>query len=205
MTDTYWVYQLWDSAGSGEHDNATSALIRSFERLPSGWHYGEGRGATKLATKSALAIHRALANRADEVEAFPDISGGILLSGYCGDETLEAFCHRDGAVKVLHEIDGEVVYEQDDVSVSEVTKYVERLLWKLMKWQSVRSSGYFIQDTSAEQRGDLQVWRSRIPQRTAVSRSSIPTVLRRIAERNANTYLPSITPKSRETQQYFGG
>ncbi len=187
---------LVDATPRQDKQDAAIIKIDSFVDLPNGWHYGEGRGATKLAVNSARTMHALLMeHNVNEVEVFPDANGGILLSGYYDEETLEVFCDHDGKINILHEVGNEITYEKDDVSAQEVKGYVGGLLWKkFMIRRFMKLSDYFIQITSVEQREDLQVWHSEIPQRMVASRLLRPNVLQNVVEQNVDIYSLSTPP-----------
>lgn len=195
MTSPSVLYSFGHVASRDERNEAVVDKIRSFRELPEGWHYGEGTRATETAVELALIMQAVLVSgNASEVEVFPDVSGGILVAGYYEEEMVEIFCKHDGAISLVHEVGEKVDYAKDDMSAQEAREYVKELLWEVVKWRSVRSFGYFTQNTTVGRGRDLQVLRSRIPQRTVESRSSIPSVLESVVELNADTYIPSTTP-----------
>ena len=119
--------------------------ILSLKFLPDGWHYGEGRGAERTTVDAALRAYRAFQQRGiTRIEVFPDVDGGILLSGYYEDETIEILCGPKGNVHVLYERDDEIAYDEDYASVDEATAYLRELPWNLIGI----SSDYFILDIS---------------------------------------------------------
>ena len=174
--------------------------ILSFERLPNGWHYGEGRSATKRAIELALEVNLFFAKHsARAVEVFPDVSGGILISGYYENETLEVFCTQDGQINMLHEgNDEDVVYEREGVSLDILNTYMEGLLWT-----STKSYGFSIRGISVEKRSVSKVWPSKILQ-MVVYQSSIHNVLKNLAALNVNIYSNSIIPIPQEILSYSG-
>jgi len=174
--------------------------IFSFALLPNGWHYGEGCGATEFAVELALIVNSLLIERnASDIEVFPDINGGILVSGYHENETIEILCDEIGQINVIHEDDENVVCEQMDVSVQELSDYLEGLLWR-----STKLSDFFIRNISVGERGDLRVLHSKIPQTKVVYRSSTHDALEKLVEPNANTLFSFTIPTSQGTPQLFG-
>lgn len=173
--------------------------IQSFTHLPDGWHFGEGRGATESAVAVALKIEHLLwIGNAHEVEAFPGVDGGILLSGYHGAHALEIRCDPSGRIDLLHEIDDGIVDERHDIPLEEVGEYVEGLEWK-----PKNSFAYCIPSTSADTGDDSQVRLSSHPQ-TAVSHYSILSVLLKIAGENARISIGT-TGELLETLPFSGG
>ena len=108
--------------------------IHSFLQLQEGWHYGEGRNATQEAIDLALDINSLLLEYgADEIEVFPDTDGGILVSGYHEDHMIEILCSPQGSIAMLHEIDGEIIRECNDIYPDEISAYLGRVAWKPKK------------------------------------------------------------------------
>lgn len=113
------------------NESSTETLIQSFSSLPEGWHYGSGQGATKEATNIALDICKLLMKyNANELGAFPDVEGGILVTGYNNDHTIEIFCKPDRLLDLLHETDDSVISEFSDLKYSEIEDYLKKLKWK---------------------------------------------------------------------------
>ncbi len=113
------------------NESSTETLIQSFSSLPEGWHYGSGQGATKEATNLALDICKLLMKyNANELGAFPDVEGGILVTGYNNDHTIEIFCKPDRLLDLLHETDDSVISEFSDLKYSEIEDYLKKLKWK---------------------------------------------------------------------------
>lgn len=113
-------------------DEEICQRIHSFGQLPAGWHYGEGDPATDTAVSVALGVTELLPNR-DDVEAFPGVDGGILLAAHYRNETLEVRFDPDGRVDFWHEINDEVVEEQEDVLLAKIVDYVGDLSWEQKK------------------------------------------------------------------------
>lgn len=158
--------------------------IHSFRDLALGWHYGEGRGATKLAVEAALTIHSHFIKcDINEIEVFPEIDGGILVSGYHERHTLEVFCDQDGHTNFLHEINDEICYEKDNVPMEKIVEYLGGL-----PWRSKNLFDFFIQCTTARSSDDLQVLHSKIHQTIAELQSLTLNVQKKKAALNANTY-----------------
>ena len=113
------------------NESSTETLIQSFSSLPEGWHYGSGQGTTKEATNLALDICKLLMKyNANELGAFPDVEGGILVTGYNNDHTIEIFCKPDRLLDLLHETDDSVISEFSDLKYSEIEDYLKKLKWK---------------------------------------------------------------------------
>ena len=103
--------------------------IRSFAHLPDGWHYGEGRGATPEALSAALAIDGLLVDRVEEIEVFPAVDGGVLVSGYLDEHNLELTCAPSGRMDLWHEENDTLVLEQRGISTREFLSYLDDLGW----------------------------------------------------------------------------
>jgi len=132
--------------------------IHSFENLPDGWHFGEGVGAVEAAVKAALDVHSLMIeNGIETIKAFPEIDGGIMVSGYLKEESLEVLdvsCRPDGEMEMDHEVDNVDVFgdTKRGLNLNDVEKYLEKLNW--------RKNGlyeYCIRDISVKIEKDLQV------------------------------------------------
>lgn len=187
-----------ESNYSPEEHTKIRDQIRSFSDLADGWHYGEGRGATELAMEAALTIHsHFIEHGIIEIEVFPDLDGGILISGYHENQTLEVFCNQGGHTDILHEIRDKVLHERNDVPMDEIVEYLGGL-----PWRSKKLFDSFILGTIVGKSDDLKVLLSRIHQ-MEVSRSLTPNVQEKAAEPNANIFEDFI-PRQQEIPPYFG-
>jgi len=107
-----------------EANNELASRILSLADLPDGWHYGVGRGATRSAVMNALAVSAKLRRHgATDIEVFPEIEGGILMAGYCGDECIEVLCCVNGNFDVVYEVSDEVVSEYLGLNWDEFDMY----------------------------------------------------------------------------------
>lgn len=149
--------------------SAISQRIHSFGHLAAGWYYGDGHPATDAAVSAALAVTELLPNRND-VEAFPGVDGGILLSAYHLSETLEVRCEPDGRLDFWHEVNDEVVEEQEDVRLAKIVDYVGGLAWEQKKSNLSASCTLSI---TAHAGVDSPANPSGNPLRTVLSRSSM--------------------------------
>ena len=181
-------------------DNRVARQILSFRDLPEGWHYREGRGATERAIVAALKINSLFGEYgATTVEAFPEIDGGILVSGYHSDHTLDVLCTEAGRIALVHEIGDEVHYEKDEVEIEGFVQYLRRLSWRAKEFPRglLKSSDFCIQDITAERKGASRVPPSRIPPTAVVFRSSTQNAPKPLAAPNADTYIVFTTPPFR--------
>ena len=114
--------------------------IRSFGDLPAGWHFGEGVGATKTTVDAALEVC-ALMNdtEIEDIEVFPAIDGGILISGYFEREALDVSCRPDGTMEIDYEVDDALKYEKQGLNLNDVKAYLEK--WN---WSKKKSYEYYI-------------------------------------------------------------
>ena len=182
-------------------NNVIADQISSFRHLPGGWHYGEGRGATEQAIEAALQTYALLKHHdARAIEAFPDINGGILVSGYYENEILEVFCGDDGQLDMMHEDDRVVVHEQKNVPLRKIISYFGGL-----PWASTKLSDFSIPSISAGKNSDSLVWHFEIHPTMAGFPLSIQSVLDNTVDRNASTWPASIRQESPATLQSFGG
>ena len=149
--------------------NKIKEEIDSFTALLDGWHFGEGVGANEVAVRVAHDVHDLMIeNGAEEIEAFPAIDGGVLISGYFDNESLDVSCRPNGAMEIDHEVNDNLKYEREGLYLNDVKKYLEELNW------SKRSYEYCIPNISAGEKNDLPVKLSNLP---AINPGSHPSVL----------------------------
>ena len=111
-------------------ERAVASRIDGFAALPDGWHFGDGISAVAGAMQSAHAINSLLADYgARNIEVFPCIDGGILIHGYGNADALEIQCGPDGQICLAHERDGDLVWEQENVSIGDIECYLGGLAW----------------------------------------------------------------------------
>ena len=111
-------------------EQAVASRIDGFAALPDGWHFGDGISAVAGAMQSAHAINSLLADYgARNIEVFPCIDGGILIHGYGNADALEIQCGPDGQICLAHERDGDLVWEQENVSIGDIESYLGGLAW----------------------------------------------------------------------------
>lgn len=118
---------------------SSTAKILSFARLPDGWNYGEGRGATEHAVAAAIELNSLLVRYTHETEMFPGVDGGILVCGYNEQQVLEVRCNPAGDMDMWLEVADELAHEQEGVSLDTVNDFLGDL-----GWQTKNSSGYSI-------------------------------------------------------------
>ncbi len=163
---------------------AAIPLIRSFASLPEGWHYGSGRCATERAVEQAIAVSDLLLEcHANSIEAFPAIDGGVLVSGYHGEETLDILCGPTGVMDLEHEVDDEIVEELHGMSLDAVKSYIGKLAWPPKKSFVLSTSG-----TTVGKEDVSRVSYSAYRRKMGEYRSSIQNAPSAKAKRNVSTF-----------------
>jgi hypothetical protein len=177
-----------------------AAEILSFLRLPEGWHYGRGVPASVDAVFSSLEFFRMMKDLAfGRFEAFPEASGGVLLSSFHGENIVEILFRADGKF--------DVTVEQEDsfaeiVSAESVDKATALgIIWKIAHSNPSRLFGSSIPGTIVERSVDSKVLPLEIM--TTVFRSWSHSVLQRQVVVFANTSLNS-TQISQVNHQFTG-
>ena len=115
------------------------AQIRAFADLPEGWRFGDGNPASGDAVRTALGVVDLIEKRGvfSAVEVFPDVRGGVLVSGHYGKASLEVLCGPGGQIEVWEETEDDILGEDDDVSIEEI----DSRLRKLAACRKLSSSG----------------------------------------------------------------
>ncbi|MCY4227843.1 MAG: hypothetical protein OXF20_09175 [Gammaproteobacteria bacterium] len=158
--------------------DAVRREIHALRDLPDGWHFGEGIGAHETVVQVALDVHDSMiANGIENIEVFPAIDGGILISGHFGNEVLDVSCRPDGTMEIDHEVDNVLKEEKQGLNWNHVKTYLEKL-----NWNKKRLYEYFIPGISAGKGRDLQVRLFSPPAGTPGFQFSIPNVLEKPVE-----------------------
>ena len=173
--------------------------ILSFRTLDHGWHYGEGSCATEIAIDMALKIHaRLIAHGATEIEVFPSVDGGVLVSGYHENHAVEVLCHHDGKTDMLHERNEAVIHESNDVTLDAIDTYLGAL-----QWRQEKSFDFFTLNTTAEKNKDLAAWLSKTHPMVEYL-SLMRSVQEQPVEPNAPTFFVFTLQRHQENLLFFG-
>src|SRR3990167_6074919 len=114
-------------------ESPTIKKIYSFIGLPRGWHYGEGRPASKRTaerTKSLLEI--AGSNGFKKSDAFPGVDGEIMLSLYENNDMLEFLIEPSGWINFVSERGGHRVKELEGINMIQAIREIKdsrKILW----------------------------------------------------------------------------
>jgi hypothetical protein len=182
--------------------NQTIQKVRSFAKLPLGWHYGEGDSiSTDKITQTEKFLLTAEGWGIDEANAFPGVDGQIELTFYFGEKTFAFMFEVDNTVSITEEIKGEIISDVYD----QPYEVAEQKLWELSQKNQIiydlSTSSIGIQETK-----DLEVRRFNVRRKTkthnAVYRSSQRSVYWRPKEQSASTSHTSIA-LSRTTSSSF--
>ena len=141
----------------------TDQKIRSFSRLPNGWHFGSGvRPPDKNIDRARY--WQVLLNRLGfhSADAFPGVDGEIAVMAQLGDR----------AVEVILELDDSITFYADHKDTTTVTlEHVpeQSAIAELSKIAGEVWSTFvlFIPETSIGNKTDLRVWRFETPQMQA--------------------------------------
>ena len=175
---------FWGSANA-QPDKMThlSHQIQSCCELPTGWRFGEGRSATEEAAQNARMVLKYFhAAGTKDIEVFPEVEGGILVSGYHEQDMVDVLCRHNGSMSLVHEVADEEVTENPTLSMDDFVDYLGGLAWV-----TENLSESFIRESLAVQSGSSRVLPSRILQ-TGASPSSMWSVPETIVEQNASIY-----------------
>jgi hypothetical protein len=133
-------------------DRTTRTLL-SFASLCDGWHYGAGVVFSRPIIDTALFVQSRLVIIGSTLtEAFPLVTGNILIVGYNGDEEIEVTCRTDGGFDVSHFLNDEAHFSCSFSNLNELYIFLGTIAWK-----SKKLSGWFILGTTATTRNDSQV------------------------------------------------
>jgi hypothetical protein len=129
------------------------------------------------------------------IEAFPDLSGEVMVSAVDDDYAVEITCQMNGLYTILLEHGDVRLFDHADCSLMEVTKILENF-----EWPSKKSSGSFIHFSSATNVVDLRA--SPLKRLATELRSSVPNVQLPPAERFAHTFNDSTNRERQEIRRF---
>jgi len=95
----------------------TDEKIRSFGRMPVGWHYGKGVPARGDIIRVAREyLWHFLMMGYQETDAFPGVDGEIMVTAYRGDYCTEITIEADGTYSVGYQFKGKDRFFESDLS-----------------------------------------------------------------------------------------
>lgn len=170
--------------------NPTNDKLRSFIRLGRGWYFGEGTNPGQSILSNAISLASLAQLCGWETDAFPGISGEVLVSIERGSEYYEIIFELNGSLTVVYEVDGEEVNRTPDLSFDDViTKISENSVFQCAIYDS------FLRTTGTPVRNDSYLWLSETPlQNTAaVYQLLTGTALKNEARPHASIWAGIIT------------
>lgn len=182
----------------GVGDPAVRSIL-SFRQLEVGWHFGKGKAATEDAVNIALELQRTLREMgAEQIEAFPRIDGGIVVSAMKADDVVDVICNPDGSLGLY--------IERNDVELVDLVStntYTLQSLVRFLSWREKTQFGCSIRSTTRTQKGASIVLSFNLP-KTAYP-SSTTVVPRDAQERYVSTFRTITTQKFPGTRQSSTG
>ncbi len=161
--------------------SSTIEAVLSFKTLSVGWHYGKGVAFSRRVIDLALFVNSRLTRIASvPTEAFPLVTGNVLIVGYNGDDEVEVTCCTDGSFEVTQVVGDEIKYSNSFSGMDELFVFLGNIEWK-----SKKSSGLSIQDITAITKKDFQVLPSVSHQTAQAHQSSQRIVPFHVVQRNA--------------------
>jgi hypothetical protein len=183
---------------SGVGDPVVRSIL-SFRNLESGWHFGQGKPATSSAIGIALELQRTLREMgAEQIEAFPRIDGGIVVSSIKGGDVVDVTCNPDGSLGLYIERN-----DAELVDLDSTDRYTLHSLVRFLNWREKAQSGYFIRSTTRTQRGASIALSFNRPETAYPSSTTI--VPNDAQERYVSTFLTITTKKYPGTHQSSTG
>ena len=89
----------------------TQEKIRSFSELPTGWHYGHGVAVSQGTVAISLLFESFIKLIGfPETDAFPGITGEVMVAGYSRTNHVQVTVEPDGTFRLAHEVDGLEVF-----------------------------------------------------------------------------------------------
>jgi len=126
--------------------NFTDQKIQSFGNLQRGWHFGGGVAPQMPTIETALVLNRALLrNRLLITNAFPGISGEILVTGRSGSTVIELTIEPESGITLVREVADEEVFYQEGLTLEDAVKHINSL-----RGESWALSGLYIGTTTTQ-------------------------------------------------------
>jgi hypothetical protein len=173
--------------------------ILALLHLPEGWYFGSGDPPSLTTATYAISVAGTLHEAgAESLECFPDCDGGILVSGYHGDESVEILCRPSGVFDFVLERSEDEVDSAPDLDMRETQRRIRAL-----KWREESLYDFYIRGILAEPKVGIKAWPSRTPQVVAYPLLMEVASLRR-EYISAGTSQHTIQWKSQATPQSFG-
>lgn len=140
--------------------------------LPNGWYFGKGHapGIQQVAI-AALIGDMMRQVGLEKREVFPCEDGGILVSGYYKEDTIEVFCAPNNIFRFSLERNDEDIEYLEGLTLSAVRDKIRR-----HSWRKDKSYGSSIPNTTVKKKSDTKASLSRTPQ-TMGSQLSVHLVL----------------------------
>ncbi len=182
----------------------TDGKIMSFERLPLGWHYGKGGPASPHMVRRARGILSLFGTIGFmETDAFPGISGEIMVTAYRGKHCVEVTTELDNSFVVTHEFDGEDRFHETGLSVLQAASALAGIIGTIVREECDTSSWSTWNITTTTIRDDSKILRSSHPATALEHLSFGKNVASVRAEQYALTST-GITLESVGSLQFFG-
>lgn len=179
--------------------SSTIEAVLSFRTLSVGWHYGKGVAFSRRVIDLALFVNKRLTQIASvPTEAFPLVTGNVLIVGYNGDDDVEVTCRTDGSFEVSQVVGDEIKYSNSFSRMDELFVFLGSIEWK-----SKKSSGLSIQDTTAIAKKGFQVLPSVGHQTARAHQSSQQIVPFHVVQRNAIISEDTIHPQLPASHPFF--
>lgn len=132
----------------------TPEKIRSFRKLPVGWHYGDGGPIENSVIQRSIYLYWSMIWRGVvRTDAFAGADGEILLTAYHGEHYLGIVIEQDGKMTFRHEFKDE---EKTYIEVDNLSE-MESAIGEAVKWWNTYD--FFIQITSSVSAIDLTSYR----------------------------------------------
>jgi len=180
----------------------TQRRIAKFALMEQGWSYGEGEPFAPDVVARALEVHRAMvANGFYNTDAFPGLSGEIVVTLYDGDDYVEVEVRPDLRLDFLWERQGEELEAVEDLGFGDVKRYLSQLRKESWKLSASLTQYTTTSDSSASIAQPSDPLASRME---VASQSSAWTASTLADEPSASTFIHS-TPRPLARRRYTGG
>jgi hypothetical protein len=149
------------TGGFGGPVSRTEQKIRSYAKLPPGWHYGSGGPAQPRIVQIALEyLWFFLSFGYSEADAFPGVDGAIMVSAYRGKHCVEVTVEVDRSFAVAHQCDGETRFYEPGLSGSQACTELSNIVRGIEQEECGTSDSSIYDTITTRTPASLRTWRS---------------------------------------------
>jgi hypothetical protein len=131
------------------YDNlATAMKILSFNRLPRGWHYGDGGPLSRARIDAALSLFWRMNLLGFDTDAFPGAHGELMVAGNSANHYIEAIAEADNSISIVYEVNDAEVLSASNISLEKADEILKNIAAEMASRDRWNTLGSYIQNIS---------------------------------------------------------